>query len=163
MNIPLNIDWQQILLHLLNFSILTLGLYLLLYNPIKNFMKERAGYYKKLDNDAQEKLKQAEDLRISYEEHMGDIEAAVEERKARAVQETKEEADKLLQNAKEQAAKLLSDAREAAQQERAKILEDAQQEMVQMVISATEKLLAQSASETLDQFLDSVKKGVKLK
>ena len=29
MNIPLNIDWQQILLHLLNFVILAGGLYLL--------------------------------------------------------------------------------------------------------------------------------------
>ncbi len=31
MNIPLNIDWQQILLHLLNFVILAGGLYFLLY------------------------------------------------------------------------------------------------------------------------------------
>lgn len=31
MNIPLNIDWQQILLHLFNFAILAGGLYLLLY------------------------------------------------------------------------------------------------------------------------------------
>ena len=29
-NIPLNIDWQQILLHFFNFSILVGGLYLLL-------------------------------------------------------------------------------------------------------------------------------------
>lgn len=36
MNIPLNIDWQQILLHLFNFAILVGGLYLLLYNPVKN-------------------------------------------------------------------------------------------------------------------------------
>ena len=47
MNIPLNIDWQQILLHLLNFSVLTLGLYLLLYKPVKNFMEERAEYYRR--------------------------------------------------------------------------------------------------------------------
>ena len=31
MNIPLNIDWQQILLHVLNFVILFGGLYFLLY------------------------------------------------------------------------------------------------------------------------------------
>ena len=63
-----------------------------------------------------------------------------------------------MQNAKEQAAKLLLDAKEAAQQERIKILEDAQQEITHMAIFATEKLLAQSASEALDQFLDVVKK-----
>ena len=39
MNIPLNIDWQQILLHLLNFAILAGGLYLLLFKPVKAFME----------------------------------------------------------------------------------------------------------------------------
>ncbi|HHX17552.1 MAG TPA: ATP synthase F0 subunit B [Clostridium sp.] len=158
MNIPLNIDWQQILLHLLNFSILTFGLYLLLYNPIKNFMEERTGYYNKLDNEALEKLTQAEDLKISYEERLGDMEKEIEGRKAHAAKEAKEAADKLLKNAKEQARKLLSDAKESAQQERIKILEDAQQEITHIAISATEKLLTQSSSEALDQFLDVVKK-----
>ena len=37
--IPLNIDWRQILLHLLNLVILFLILYFLLYNPVKKFMK----------------------------------------------------------------------------------------------------------------------------
>ena len=45
MNIPLNIDWQQILLHLLNFVILAGGLYLLLYKPVKTFMEKRQQYY----------------------------------------------------------------------------------------------------------------------
>ena len=38
---PLNIDWQQILLHLLNFAILAGGLYFLLYAPVKSFMAKR--------------------------------------------------------------------------------------------------------------------------
>ena len=41
MNIPLNIDWQQILLHFFNFSILVGGLYLLLFKPVKRFMEKR--------------------------------------------------------------------------------------------------------------------------
>ena len=38
MNVPLNIDWQQILLHALNLVILIAGLYLLLFKPVKRFM-----------------------------------------------------------------------------------------------------------------------------
>ena len=38
---PLNIDWQQILLHLLNFAILAFGLYFLLYKPVKAFREKR--------------------------------------------------------------------------------------------------------------------------
>ena len=35
MEIPLNVDWQQILLHLFNFIILFGGLWLLLYKAVK--------------------------------------------------------------------------------------------------------------------------------
>ena len=47
MNIPLNIDWQQILLHVLNFVILFGGLYFLLYKPVKNFMAKREAHMPK--------------------------------------------------------------------------------------------------------------------
>ncbi len=36
MGIPLNIDFQQVLLHLLNFLILTLGLYYLILKAAKS-------------------------------------------------------------------------------------------------------------------------------
>jgi F-type H+-transporting ATPase subunit b len=157
-NIPLNIDWQQILLHLLNFSVLSLGLYLLLYNPVKKFMEERTEYYRRLEAEAQEKLRQAEDLEISRKERLDNIEAEIETRRVKAMQESKQAADALLQSAREEAEKLLSDAQETAQQERVKILEDAQQEIASMAIIATEKLLAQSTTGAIDQFLDAVKK-----
>ena len=52
-NIPLNIDWQQILLHLLNFAILAGGLYLLLYKPVKAFMTKREGWYQQQADEAE--------------------------------------------------------------------------------------------------------------
>ena len=51
MGLPLNIDWQQILLHLFNFLILAGGLYLLLYKPVKQFMDKREQTYQAM-NDA---------------------------------------------------------------------------------------------------------------
>lgn len=158
MNIPLNIDWQQILLHLFNFSVLTLGLYLLLYKPVSNFMEERGEHYRKLAKETQEKLRKAEDFEISYRERLGSIETEIVKRRARAAQDSRQVADDLLQSAKEQAEKLLWDAQEAAHRERGKILEGAQQEIASMAMAATEKLLTQSASGTLDQFLHAVKK-----
>ncbi|NLB81423.1 MAG: ATP synthase F0 subunit B [Clostridiaceae bacterium] len=157
MKIPLNIDWQQILLHLLNFSVLSLGLYLLLYKPIKNFMEQKAGYYNKMDIDTKGKLKQAEDMEASYKERLEDLETTIENRRASAVQQIQQEINRLLENAQEQAAKIISDAQDAAQRERAKILEDTQQEIAHMAMAATEKLLAKSASDALDEFLFAVK------
>ena len=54
--LPLNIDFQQILLHLANFAILFVGLYILLYKPVKDFMAKREAHYKEMDDEATEKL-----------------------------------------------------------------------------------------------------------
>ena len=62
MNIPLNIDWQQILLHLFNFAILVAGLYLLLYNPVKKFIKKREDHYVQVDQEAEGKRQEAAEL-----------------------------------------------------------------------------------------------------
>ena len=59
MNIPLNIDWQQIILHLLNFAILAGGLYFLLYHPVRKFMDQREEHYRQMENEAQQRLDQA--------------------------------------------------------------------------------------------------------
>ena len=40
MGIPLNVDWQQILLHLFNFIILFGGLWLLLYKPVVTALRK---------------------------------------------------------------------------------------------------------------------------
>ena len=59
MNIPLNVDWQQILLHLFNFAILAGGLYFLLFKPVKDFMDKRLAYYQGMEKEAADKLEQA--------------------------------------------------------------------------------------------------------
>ena len=61
MNIPLNIDWQQILLHLLNFAILAGGLYLLLYKPVKAFLAKRERFYQDQADQAEKTRQEAED------------------------------------------------------------------------------------------------------
>ena len=74
MNIPLNIDWQQILLHLLNFVILAGGLYLLLYQPVKAFMEKRQSFYREQDAQAAKLLadaqKELQDLAVTATEKL---------------------------------------------------------------------------------------------
>ena len=67
---PLNIDWQQILLHLFNFVILFGMLYFLLYAPVKKFMDKRTEYYKNMDDEAKNKLLKADELKNEYVEKL---------------------------------------------------------------------------------------------
>lgn len=77
MSIPLNIDYQQILLHLFNFSILAGGLYLLLYRPVKQFMERREAYYEDIHRQAQEDRDQAEQLKAACQEKLAQADAVI--------------------------------------------------------------------------------------
>ena len=70
MNIPLNIDWQQILLHALNLVILVGGLYALLFKPVKKFMDQRTENYQKMKADAEDAKTQAEAFKAELNERM---------------------------------------------------------------------------------------------
>lgn len=160
MSIPLNIDWQQILLHLLNFAILAGGLYLLLYKPVKKFMAQRADYFQKQEEDAQAKLKQAEELKADYQAKLRKAEDEIAGERARSLSESERAGAQILQDAQTQAEQIISDARQTAQQEREKIIGGAQKEIADMVTTAAEKLLLQStASEAFDQFLTAAERS----
>ena len=77
MNVPLNIDWQQILLHLFNFLILAGGLYLLLYKPVKAFMEKRNAYYADLDAAANKKNEDAEAAKKQYQDRLSAAEVEI--------------------------------------------------------------------------------------
>ena len=70
MNIPLNIDWQQIILHLLNFAILAGGLYFLLYHPVRKFMDQREEHYRQMETEAQQRLDQAKATEEEYRQQL---------------------------------------------------------------------------------------------
>ena len=160
MNVPLNIDWQQICLHLLNFAILAGGLYLLMYKPVKKFMDKRTEYYQNMERETQTKLREAEDLEAKYRTRLQETENELEQQKIRTQKELEQRGAQQLQQAREQAEQILSDARQRAKQEREKILEEAQKDVAELVATATEKLLLQStASEAFDQFLTAAERG----
>lgn len=161
MNIPLNIDWQQILLHLFNFAILAGGLYLLLYKPVKKFMKQREDYYSNLYKTAKSKLQQAEALESDYQNRFHNVEVEITENRKKSLAAAEAVSKQKLQEAEEKADKIIHDAKLEAERERTQILEKAQNEIADMVTSAAEKLLLQTtAAEAFDQFLTSAERSV---
>ena len=84
MNIPLNIDWQQILLHLFNFSILVGGLYLLLFKPVKRFMEKREKHYADMEAAAVAREKDTEALKDAMAQREADFDAVLEEKRPTA-------------------------------------------------------------------------------
>lgn len=155
MNIPLNIDWQQILLHFFNFSILVGGLYLLLFKPVKSFMAKREKHYADMESAAVAREKDTEELKAEMAKREAAFDTKLEEKRAAAAKEAEAFAQQQRDAAKAQADKILSDAKSAAENERQKIVAEANREAVAIAEEAMEKLLAKETSRAYDSFVNA--------
>lgn len=157
---PLNIDWQQILLHLFNFVVLFAVLYFLLYKPVKQFMDKRTAYYKDLDEEAKANLAESERVKEEYANKLASAENEITANKEKARKELEAANDAKKKQAEDEAAKILADARQNIERERAKMLKEAQNEISDMVACAAEKLVMESSTaQVYDQFLEAAKRS----
>ena len=108
---PLNIDWQQILLHLLNFTILFAILYFLLYKPVKAFMEKRRLEYENREKESQNQLTEAENIKAQYQKKLEKADEEIQAQKQAAETQSRELAESKLKDARAEAEKLLSQAK----------------------------------------------------
>ena len=153
MNIPLNIDWQQILLHLFNFAILGGGLYLLLYRPVKQFMQRRQDHYQQLDQQAKQDREQARQLKEEYQAQLDQADALIAQRRSTAEQELEQLREQRTAEAQREAEDILDRARESARRERKEILDKASKELVAAAVAAAEQIALNGDGDPYQQFL----------
>lgn len=164
MSLPLNIDVQQILLHLLNFLILAAGLYLLLYKPVHQFMKKRISYYEEQEKESNRQKEEVQEKKNEYEELLSSAEEEIRQLKIAEMNKITEETEDILARAKLHAGKILSDAEKEAVLQKKKIMKSAQKDISELVVTATQKLMYQNESDDndsaiFDEFLKTVKEG----
>lgn len=160
--LPLNVDWQQILLHLFNFTILFGALYILLYKPVRDFMEGREKHYADMDSRAEQALADAENSRASYAEKERTFDEELRTKRSEMSKAIEAERERRLADARGEAEKIIADARNEADREKKDIIESAQKEITEMVTDAMEKLtLEQTASDAFDQFLDAAEEADK--
>lgn len=150
---PLNIDFQQILLHLFNFVILFAILYFLLYKPVKQFMEKRTAYFKQLNDEAQANLADSEKAKAEYAEKIAAVDEEIAANRDLARRELERTSAAKIRQVEEEAEKIIANARVLAENERAKILREAQDEITELVTDAAEKIVSGSTSDAFDQFL----------
>ena len=157
MSLPLNIDLQQILLHLLNFVVLFGILYFLLYSPVKKFMDQRIDHYKEMDEKARRDSAEAEQSKTEYNNKLAAVDSEIETKKREARRAVNEQKEKSIAAAKKMAARIIDDANRKAESDRRKMIEDAEGEIAGIAADAAEKILLRSSvSESYDQFLEAV-------
>lgn len=154
---PLNIDWQQILLHWMNLVILVGGLYFILFKPVKQFMEKREAYYREKDQQAADKLEEAERIKAEYQAKLDAADEEIRLSRTKAQQAVQQSAEEQLSQAKAQAQQLLVHARAEAAHDRDQILRSSQRELRRLAAAATKKLAL--GQDPFDQFLDLAEGG----
>lgn len=150
---PLNINFQQVFLHMFNFVLLFGAMYFLLYKPVKDFMEAREERYRERDRLSDKMLEKAEASKVQYEQKLAGADAEIEAKRAEAHAALDAELSAARAQAQKSADELMEKSRKAAQSERDKMLREAEGEISALVASAAEKLVLQSTSEAYDQFL----------
>lgn len=155
---PLNIDFFQILLHMLNFVILAGGLSFLLFKPVSRFLEQRREQFAEEERKNSEAAKENSRLRTEYEQRLNKADTEITERRKAAEKECAEISAKYISEAKEKASAIIAAAECEAESRKEHILESAQTEIGELVVTATQKLLsdtvtAERNSALYDEFI----------
>ena len=154
---PLNIDWQQILLHWMNLAILAGGLYFILYRPVKKFIAKREDYYRDLEQQADDKIAQAEQFKAQYGEKLAAADEEIRQARAKAQQAAQQSAQEQLDQARAQAEHIVAQAHAQADRLKEQAVHDSQREIRRLAETATRRLALQQ--DPFDQFLDLAEGG----
>lgn len=158
---PLNIDWQQILLHWMNLAILAGGLYFMLYKPVVGFMQKREQHYKDMENKAQAELQKAQEAKAQYEAKLDAAEEEIRDARQKSQAAVQKSAEEQLALAQAQAREIVVDAHAQAKEAREKALRDSQRELKRLASEAAEKLAFHKDDDPFDSFLNLAEGGTK--
>ena len=149
--IPLNIDIKQIALHLLNFVLLFLILYFLLYKPVKKFMEKREAHYREQDERSNDRLAEAEQSKLEYEKRLSQADEEIADKKRAAISEARAESERIIKSAEDESAAILKKAGDAAENIKKRAEEKAKDELADVIAAAAAEKIEKSLS--IDAFL----------
>lgn len=153
---PLNIDFKEIFLHLFNFFLLLLILYKLMYKPVKKFMEDRQNYYKELEENANAKILDAEDVISKGKIKLEEINKDADNIKAEAIKKAEEIANEKILEAKKESEAILVKARAQAESEQKRILEETNSKIRELAVATTKKILLENTDDVYDDFFEKV-------
>ncbi len=155
---PLNIDIEQILLHILNFVILAGGLTLLLFDPVRKFIEKRQKEFERREEENRLAALENERTKAEYEKKLAEFDAGLSDVRRKSEEEAADAAKAYIESAKAEAEAIVAKAEADAEKRKEQILDSAQTEIGELVIGAAQKLLADTATperthELYDAFL----------
>ncbi len=153
---PLNIDFQQILLHMLNFVILFGALWFLLYKPVKKYIDAREEEYKKASDEAKRKRDEADAAMASLDEELSKKRDAANAERTALAHEAQEAYNKRVAEAEAEARTIIEHARSETEAIRRKAVSDSREDILAVTIKSVENAAMSGDEDVFETFLEAV-------
>jgi F-type H+-transporting ATPase subunit b len=154
----LGISLGLLVSQLVNFTLLAVLLYLLLYKPVLRMLNQRKERIARSMADVDAAREAAAKAQLEYDRKVADAQRKAQEIIAQAAQTGEQAGSEIKTAAQREADAIRQQAREDAAREKAQILSDVQKQIANLSMLATERVLGQALDSDLqrkliDQFL----------
>ena len=157
----LGLSLTKFLLHLLNFAILFVALWLILYKPVMKFIRARQERIDKEKREAEEDRKAAEAARLAGEERLNALDEELENKRIAAEQELQAIREEQLNESKAQADEIVKAAELRAKAEADKIVAEAKAGIKDAAVTLAQSIIEQKIDKVDDALIDSALKDWK--
>ena len=149
----LGLEWQSIVLHLFNLIILTVGLYLLLFKPVKRMIKERQAKIKKIEKENTELNEEVKKMKESTEVVLSNAKKEAAVIHENAVKVANQKADDIVSSARREAKSLIDRTEQEMEEEHRKLQSDIEKQIADVSLAVAEKVLAREVTPEDDKKL----------
>lgn len=147
----LGLTWSSVLLHLLNLVVLTVGLYFLLFKPVKRMVHERQEKIKRIEQENSDLNAEVKQLMDSSAEVLNEAKKEAAEIHENAVRVANRKADEIVGDAKQKAKILLERTEKEMDEERKKLEQDIEKQIADVSFAVAEKVLAREVTPEDDK------------
>lgn len=147
----LGLEWQSIVLHLFNLVILTVGLYFLLFKPVKRMVKERQAKIKKIEKENTELNDEVKKMKESTEAVLSDAKKEAAVIHENAVKVANQKADDIVSSARKEAKSLIERTEQEMEEEHRKLQKDIERQITDVSLAVAEKILSREVTPEDDK------------
>ncbi len=137
----LGITWESIVLHLFNLIVLTVGLYFLLFRPVKKMIKQRQEKVKKIEKENADLNDEVKKMKSSSEKVLSDAKKEAAAIHESAVKVANQKADDIVAEARKRAKTLVEQTQREMDEERSKLRSDIERQIADVSVAVAEKVI----------------------
>ena len=157
----LGLSLTKFLLHLLNFAILFVALWLILYKPVMKFIRGRQERIEKQKQEAEDNLRAAKEARETEEAKLRTLDGEIEAKRLAAERDLSEKCEEKLRETESRAAEIIADAKRAAEKQADKVVADAKAGIKDAAVALAENIIEANVDKVDDALIDKALKDWK--